>query len=105
MTNESGQFPEFCKKSVQAQAADMTGSISETFFARTPIAHLAAMSPRDLEKLGRLTFPVLAGPGDTHYRRISWAEAFERAAAGFRNTTPERVFFYSSGRARTRRPS
>jgi hypothetical protein len=27
MTNEEGKFPEFCKKSVQAMAADMAGAI------------------------------------------------------------------------------
>src|SRR5882672_7644656 len=38
MTNEAGHFPEVCKKSVQAQAADMTGVVDEDFIARTPLA-------------------------------------------------------------------
>src|SRR5574338_1249165 len=40
MVNEAGHFPEVCKKSVQAQAADMAGAIDEAFFTRTPIAAL-----------------------------------------------------------------
>ncbi|MBL8747256.1 MAG: histidine kinase, partial [Phycisphaerae bacterium] len=32
MVNEAGHFPEVCKKSVQAMAADMRGAIREGFF-------------------------------------------------------------------------
>lgn len=99
MVNEAGRFPEVCKKSVQAQAGDMAGVISEDFFERTPIVELKRMSPAELERLGRLAFPVLAKEGDAHFRRIAWLEAYERAAAALRTAPPEEVFFYSSGRA------
>ena len=33
MVNEAGHFPEVCKKSVQAQAADMQPGIDEAVFA------------------------------------------------------------------------
>ena len=33
MRNEAGSFPEVCKKSIQAQAADMQPPIPERFFA------------------------------------------------------------------------
>src|SRR6185437_12620469 len=33
MVNEAGHFPEVCKKSLQAMAADMQGGISPDFFA------------------------------------------------------------------------
>src|SRR3982750_4764797 len=72
MVNEAGHFPEVCKKSAQAQAADMAGVIDEAFFAKTPIQLLERYTSEQLEKLGRLTFPIIAEPGDTHYRRISW---------------------------------
>lgn len=99
MVNEAGRFPEFCKKSVQAQAADMQAGITEEFFARTSIRQLAAMTSAELEQLGRLVFPVFAGPDDTHYRRIPWDEALAYCADAFRQTTPDRVFIYASGRA------
>src|SRR5438093_1053998 len=99
MRNEVGHFPEVCKKSVQAQAGDMAGAIAEDFFQTTPLAHLERFRSRELERLGRLVFPVLAGPGDTHFRRVSWSEALDRAAAGLRQTPPEEAFFYSSGRS------
>jgi len=79
MVNEAGHFPEFCKKSVQAQAGDMGRVIDEAVLARTPISALQRMSSAELERLGRLPFPIVAGPGDTHYRRTSWEDALVRA--------------------------
>ncbi|HET7706823.1 MAG TPA: FdhF/YdeP family oxidoreductase [Thermoanaerobaculia bacterium] len=99
MVNEEGHFPEICKKSVQAQAADMAGAISEEFFRTTPISTLERLTSAEFEKLGRLTFPIMATGGDSHFRRISWDEAYERAADAFRGAKPEETFFYSSGRA------
>ena len=60
MVNESGKFPEFCKKSVQAMSADMQGAITPEFFEQYSIAQLSAMSPRELESCGRLVFPISA---------------------------------------------
>lgn len=99
MVNEAGHFPEVCKKSVQAQAGDMGGVVSEEFLKRTPIEKLAAMTPLQLEKLGRIVFPMIADPGDTHFRRMTWDEAYDRAADAFRGRNGDEVFFYSSGRA------
>lgn len=99
MVNEAGHFPEVCKKSVQAQAGDMGAFVTEALLRRTSIADLGSMSSRELEKLGRLTFPVIAREGDTHYRRLTWNEALDTAAAGFRTSDPGEVFFYGSGRS------
>src|SRR5687767_3422697 len=99
MVNEAGHFPEVCKKSVQAQAGDMAGAISAEFFARHTIADLAALTSAELERLGRLAFPVIAEPGDTHFRRIPWPEALDRAGRALREAPPAEAFFYSSGRS------
>jgi molybdopterin-dependent oxidoreductase alpha subunit len=99
MINEAGRFPEVCKKSVQAQAGDMAGAIDEAFFKRTTIEQMKALGSRDFERLGRLAFPVIAEPGDTHFRRLGWDEALDRAATAFRDCEPDRSFFYASGRA------
>src|SRR5262245_65737196 len=63
MTNERGAFPEVCKKSIQAQAADMQAPISESFFDTQPIETLARLSGRQLEAAGRIGFPVLCRDG------------------------------------------
>lgn len=99
MHNEAGHFPEFCKKSLQAMASDMQGVIEERFFQTYSLEQLRAFSPRDLERSGRLAFPILAAPGDTHFRRLSWDEALARVAEKLRQTSPEQSFFYFSGRS------
>src|SRR5688572_11999347 len=99
MRNEAGHFPEFCKKSLQAMAADMQGRIEPRFFAEYSLDQMRLMSPRELEAMGRLTTPLYAGTGDAHYRAISWDEAFSRIAEKLKATRPEEVFFYSSGRS------
>jgi molybdopterin-dependent oxidoreductase alpha subunit len=99
MVNEVGRFPEVCKKSVQAQAGDMAAPIAEDFFRTTPLGALARMTSAELERLGRLGFPVMAGPDDTHFRRIGWPEALDRAGAALRAASPAATFFYASGRS------
>ena len=72
MRNEGGSFPEVCKKSVQAQAADMQAPIAESFFDTRSVADLERMTPRELEHAGRLGFPILWRAGDTHFRRVAF---------------------------------
>src|SRR5262249_44841475 len=60
---------------------------------------MQAMSPRELETAGRLTEPLLAERGGTHFRPIGWAEALARIAEKLRQTDPRASFFYFSGRS------
>ncbi|HLJ11609.1 MAG TPA: FdhF/YdeP family oxidoreductase [Planctomycetaceae bacterium] len=99
MVNEGGHFPEVCKKSLQAMASDMQDCISPEFFARYSIEQLRALSPRELEFCGRVVDPVYAGPGESHYRVISWDEALARVSDKLKSSGPERSFFYASGRS------
>ena len=99
MVNEAGHFPEVCKKGIQGMAADLQGALPETFFRDTPIARLQWMTPRELEGLGRLAFPLIKEPGDTHLRRCTWEEALARTAEAFKAAKPEEAFVYASGRA------
>lgn len=99
MRNEQGRFPEFCKKSVQAMAADMQAPLPADFFDRHPLKSLSRLTPRELENLGRLSFPVSLRTGDTHFRRVSWDQALDRIINGLKSTDPRRAFFYSSGRS------
>lgn len=99
MRNEAGSFPEFCKKSVQAMAADMQPPVADDFFERHSVRELSALTPRELENLGRLAYPVSLRAGDTHFRRIDWNDALLRTVDALRRTDPHRAFFYSSGRS------
>ena len=99
MANEAGHFPEVCKKSMQAQAGDMQGPVSESLLHDYPFKRMAHLTPRELERMGRIAFPMIAEPGDTHYRRITWDDALARTAEAFKRAPTDRVFFYSSGRS------
>ena len=99
MRNERGSFPEVCKKSVQAQAADMQPPIDEAFFRANDLETLARWSSRELEAAGRLGFPIVCRPGERHYRRIAWDDALDLAAGALRAVVPDRTFFYASGRS------
>ncbi|HLK11514.1 MAG TPA: FdhF/YdeP family oxidoreductase [Candidatus Binatia bacterium] len=99
MVNERGSFPEVCKKSIQAQAADMQPPIDEALLREHDLGALERMGSRRLEALGRLGFPICWRAGERGFRRVSWDEALAIAAAALRATTPERTFFYASGRS------
>src|SRR5881392_2860273 len=99
MRNEMGHWPEVCKKSFQAMVADMQSGITPDFFAKYSLAQMQTLSPRELEWCGRLTAPLYAGPGDTHYRVIGWDEALRRVADQLQATSPDQNFFYASGRS------
>src|SRR5262249_45287771 len=94
-----GHWPEVCKKSLQAMVADMQRGLKPEFFVRYSLAELQTLSPRELEWCGRLTEPLVAGPGDTHYRVISRDEALARVADQLRQAGPGQSFFYCSGRS------
>jgi molybdopterin-dependent oxidoreductase alpha subunit len=99
MRDEKGYFPAVCNKSFLAQASDMQGPLPDDFFQKHDIDSLNSWSPRQLELSGRLTQPVICEPGDTHYQKISWEEAIARVTEQLKNTSPERIFFYASGRS------
>jgi molybdopterin-dependent oxidoreductase alpha subunit len=99
MRNEAGRWPEVCKKSLQAMIGDMQGRIEPRFFERYSIDELRRLSSRELEACGRLTEPLIAAAGDSHYRACSWDEALSRTAEGLQSASPDECFFYASGRS------
>ena len=98
MTNELGEFPSVCNKSVQAQSTDIQPAIPPEIFDH-PLEDLRALSAHELETLGRLGNPIHKPAGATQYQEISWDEALDRAGAVLHETDPQRCFFYSSGRS------
>jgi molybdopterin-dependent oxidoreductase alpha subunit len=98
MTDELGEFPAVCNKSVQAQSTDIQPAIPEEVFEHT-LSDLRELSGREMEQLGRLGMPVWKARRDDRYRVIDWDEAMAIAADRFRAAKPARTFFYSSGRS------
>ncbi|MDP7205365.1 MAG: FdhF/YdeP family oxidoreductase, partial [Pirellulaceae bacterium] len=99
MVNETGGFPEVCKKSLQAMAADMQGAIREDFWRKNSLAALKKMTPRELEMSGRLVHPLLYEAGSKHLRPIDWEQAISRVASRLQGLQPDQTFWYFSGRS------
>jgi len=97
MVNELGHFPEVCKKSMQAMAADMQDAIPQEFWRTHGLSQLRALTPRQLESRGRLTQPMLLRKGEQHYRPISWDDALSRISTKLKETAPNETFWYLSG--------
>ncbi|MFK7957109.1 MAG: FdhF/YdeP family oxidoreductase [Lysobacterales bacterium] len=99
MTNEQGEFPAVCNKSVQAQSTDVQPAIPKEIFHRHTLCELQDLSAKDLEHLGRLGDPLHKPAGSDHYQVIDWDSAMALAATKMRACQPERSFFYASGRS------
>jgi molybdopterin-dependent oxidoreductase alpha subunit len=99
MVNEFGEGLEICKKSIQAQLTDIQPEISTDFFKTSSIHQLKQLKARELERLGRINYPLYKDQNDTHYKVIDWDEALSRIINAFKKTNPDRSFFYASGRS------
>ena len=97
--NETKSRIEVCKKNFQAQITDIQPAISAQFFRENSIEKIRQLSPKTLEHLGRLSFPLYKKEGDTHYTLLDHKSAFDLVAKKMRETKPKRSFFYSSGRS------
>ncbi|MGB5326568.1 MAG: molybdopterin-dependent oxidoreductase, partial [Pseudomonadales bacterium] len=98
MTNELGEFPAVCNKSVQAQSTDIQPPIPVEIFEHD-LEEFQQLSAHELEHLGRLGTPLHKPAGSNRYQPVSWDTALDRAAAAFATTEAARAFFYSSGRS------
>ena len=98
MTNEQGEFPSVCNKSVQAQSTDIQGAIPDEVFTHE-LRDFRDLTPRETERLGRLGFPLMKRAGDTRFQPMDWDEAMAFAAEKLSAAKPDRTFFYSSGRS------
>ena len=94
MLNEQGHWPEICKKSIQAMAADMQNAIQPEFFDTYSLNELKKFSSKELEKSGRLTFPVLLKPNSKYYTPISWRKVYDHIEEKLKKTNPDRSFLF-----------
>jgi molybdopterin-dependent oxidoreductase alpha subunit len=99
MVNEARHFPEVCKKSLQAQVADMKQAIPVEFFETMDIQALRKLTPKQAEDAGRLIYPIMYRAGSERYQPISWDSAMELTANALKNCVPDKAAFYASGRS------
>jgi len=92
---------EFCENGAKAVAWEATRKrVDASFFAEHSVADLLEQDDHWLEKQGRLTEPMHLPAGATHYRPISWDDAFRLVADRLgAMASPDRATFYTSGRA------
>ena len=69
MTNEQGDFPSVCNKSVQAQSTDIQPPIPPEIFTHS-LAELRELSAHQLEHLGRLDKPLYKAKDATHFETV-----------------------------------
>ncbi|MBY0357201.1 MAG: FdhF/YdeP family oxidoreductase [Candidatus Obscuribacterales bacterium] len=99
MVNEAGHFPEVCKKSLQAQVADMQDAIDPQFFQNNNLSELLKLTPKQAEDLGRLAYPLFYDNESEKFKPVSWEFALSTASKALKATKPQRAAFYSSGRS------
>ncbi len=98
MTNELGEFPSVCNKSLQAQSTDIQPPIPEAIFHH-PMSDLQELTGQELEHLGRLGVPIFKPEHSDRFQPVSWDWAMDHAATKLADAAPDRTFFYSSGRS------
>jgi formate dehydrogenase major subunit len=94
------KLAEFCENGAKAVAEEATvRRVTPEFFAEHSVAELAEKSDYWLGKQGRLTEPMVLREGASHYRPISWDDAFELVGGALRGLAdPNEAIFYTSGR-------
>jgi molybdopterin-dependent oxidoreductase alpha subunit len=91
---------EFCENGVKSVAHEATRkAITRQFFQRWSIDALGRQSDYWLNQQGRLTHPMIKEAGATHYRPITWEEAFTKMASHLNALEDSNeAIFYTSGR-------
>ncbi len=91
---------EYCENGAKAVAEETTlKRVTPEFFARHSVSEIASWSDMEIGKSGRITHPMILDAGATHYREISWDEAFSLLAEELNGLeSPDKAIFYTSGR-------
>ena len=91
---------EFCENGAKAVAEEGTVKrVTAAFFEANSVAELSRRSDYWLGRQGRLTEPMVLRKGETHYRPISWDDAFALVGSELKAlSSPDEAAFYTSGR-------
>jgi molybdopterin-dependent oxidoreductase alpha subunit len=90
----------FCENGAKAVASEATTTrLTPDVFAQRSISDLLECSDVELEKLGRITQPMIRPRDSNYYQPISWDEAFGVIGDELRALqSPDGAVFYTSGR-------
>ena len=91
---------EFCENGAKATAWEVTSRrADQAFFATHTLSELETWLDHDLEERGRLTHPMRWDAASDKYVQVSWGSAFREIGEELRRIAPQKVEFYTSGRA------
>ena len=99
-SDKRSRLGEYCENGAKAVAEEATlQRVTPAFFAQHSVYDLSLQSDYWLGKQGRLTHPMLLEEGASHYKPISWDDAFEMIASELNALdNPDEAIFYTSGR-------
>lgn len=90
---------EYCENGAKAVAEEATKKrVDAAFFEKYSVEELSGWSDYEIGKAGRITEPFYLPEGESHYRPVSWNDAFEKMADKLKSIDPNEAVFYTSGR-------
>ncbi|MGP5726773.1 FdhF/YdeP family oxidoreductase [Arthrobacter rhombi] len=90
---------EFCENGAKALAEESTTRTADAaWWAEHSIEDLSDKTEYWLGNQGRITEPMMIREGESHYRPVSWSQAFATVGEHINATTADRCVFYTSGR-------
>lgn len=99
--HDRSSIAEYCESGAKAVADEVMTrhTASPVLFQRYSVAELCEKTDFWLGQQGRLTQPMLLTEGATHYKAISWNEAFGLVGNELNAlSSPDEAIFYTSGR-------
>ncbi len=92
---------EYCENGAKALADEATTEhIGGAFFKKNSVEGLSRLTDYELNKLGRLTEPLVLRPGSIYYEPIIWEDAYGLISEELHKLdSPNEAIFYTSGRS------
>ncbi|MDQ3021169.1 MAG: FdhF/YdeP family oxidoreductase [Bacteroidota bacterium] len=98
--DERSSIGEYCENGARAVGDEATiKKLTGSFFVKNSVKDLSALSDYEIGKSGRIAQPMYLQNGATHYKTISWNDAFKKIGSELNNLeSPDEAIFYTSGR-------
>jgi molybdopterin-dependent oxidoreductase alpha subunit len=98
--DERSSLGEYCENGMKAIAEEAQNkTIGAAFFEKYSVDELSGWTDFEIGKSGRLLEPMFLAEGATHYKPMSWHEAFEKVGSHLNGLdSPDEAVFYTSGR-------
>lgn len=92
---------EYCENGAKALADEATTKTADsTFFKKHSVEELSQLTDYELNKLGRLTEPLVLKPESLYYEPIDWQDVFVLISQELKKlASPDEAIFYTSGRS------